>query len=188
MKHLLIFTLLFGSICIGAYSCRTPQRLIEIAKERGAVIESDTVTEIRIDTVFNELGEILRIDTVTNTIEVQKIVSVPMTRQERLALKDEYKHLEKMYKLRIDELEDSLRFSNKNLKTISDMYSDSLKTERVKARQQPKRADNGKKNSLFWSFIGRKWWILLIVGFVIRHFMPIIWKFIKGYFGFKPKN
>lgn len=104
---------------------------IDIAKRKGAIIKPDTVwqfsysKEVVFDTVTNTYREVLKKDSSFQTI--YNTISAGMTRQERLALEDYYKHLEKMMKLQNDSL-------GKELKAYIKANRQENKTERVTTR------------------------------------------------------
>lgn len=110
------------------------QKHIDIAKRKGAVIKPDTVWHYsyKLDTVWNERTN--KYETrhmvrdsfpyfVTNTI------SAGMTRQERKAMEDYFKHMEKMMKLQNDSLAKALKAEVKK-------HKQNKWTERVIVRQQ----------------------------------------------------
>jgi hypothetical protein len=110
------------------------QKHIDAAKRKGAVIKPDTVWHYsyKLDTVWNVQNNTfetkqIRVDSfpyqVTNTI------SAGMTRQERLAMEDMFKHMEKMMKLQNDSLKLALKAEVKKNRQ-------NQKTERVVIRQQ----------------------------------------------------
>jgi hypothetical protein len=107
------------------------QKHIDIAKRKGAVIKPDTVwqysytKEVVFDTVTNTYKEILKKDSSFQTIN--NVIAPGMSRQERLALEDYYKHLEKMMKLQNDSL-------GKQLKAYIKANRQENKTERVITR------------------------------------------------------
>jgi len=114
------------------YSCSTEHHLskaqkhLDIAKRKGAVITPDTVwqynytKETIFDTITQTYKEILKKDSTLQTIN--NVISAGMTRQERLALEANFKHLEKMMKLQNDSLNKQLKAATKingqNQKTI----------------------------------------------------------------------
>jgi uncharacterized membrane protein YdbT with pleckstrin-like domain len=114
------------------YSCSIEHHLskaqkhLDIAKRKGAVITPDTVwqynytKETIFDTITQTYKEILKKDSTLQTIN--NVISAGMTRQERLALEANFKHLEKMMKLQNDSLNKQLKAATKingqNQKTI----------------------------------------------------------------------
>lgn len=104
---------------------------IDIAKRKGAVIKPDTVwqynytKEVVYDTLTNTYREILKKDSSFQTI--YNTISAGMTRQERLALDDYYRHLEKMMKLQNDSL-------GKELKAYIKANRQQNRTDRVTTR------------------------------------------------------
>ena len=111
------------------------QKHIDIAKRKGAVITPDTVwqyeytKETVFDTVTNTYKEILKKDSSFTTIN--NTIAPGMSRQERLALEDYYKHLEKMMKLQNDSL-------GKEIKKLIKINGQNQKTQRVIVRQENK--------------------------------------------------
>lgn len=111
------------------------QKHIDIAKRKGAVVKPDTVwtyqynKEIVFDTVTNTYKEILKKDSTATTINNN--ISAGMSRQERKALDDYYKHLEKMMKLQNDSL-------SKELKALIKTNRQDNRTDRIVVRQENK--------------------------------------------------
>ena len=111
------------------------QKHIDIAKRKGAVITPDTVwhyeytKETVFDTVTNTYKEILKKDSSFTTIN--NTIAPGMSRQERLALEDYYKHLEKMMKLQNDSL-------GKEIKKLIKINGQNQKTQRVIVKQENK--------------------------------------------------
>lgn len=109
------------------------QKHIDIAKRKGAVIKPDTVwhyeykKETVFDTVTSTYKEILKKDSSFTTIN--NTIAPGMSRQERLALEDYYKHLEKMMKLQNDSLA-------KELKALIKTNRQDNRTDRVVVRQE----------------------------------------------------
>jgi len=111
------------------------QKHIDTAKRKGAVIKPDTVwqyvynKEIVFDTLTNTYKEVLKKDSSVYTINNN--IAPVMSRQERLALEDYYKHLEKMMKLQNDSL-------GKELRAYIKANKQQHKTERYVIRQENK--------------------------------------------------
>ena len=112
------------------------QKHIDIAKRKGAVIKPDTVwryvynKEIVFDTITNKYKEVIIKDSTYTTIN--NTIAPGMSRQERIALDNYYKHLEKMMKLQNDSL-------SKELKAFIKTNRQNQKTERVIVRQENKK-------------------------------------------------
>jgi uncharacterized membrane protein YdbT with pleckstrin-like domain len=134
-KHLIAFigALLISSlIVLTMYGCSIERHLskaqkhIDIAKRKGAIITPDTVwqynytKETIFDTITQTYKEVLKKDSTVQTIN--NVISAGMTRQERLALEANFKHLEKMMELQNDSLNKQLKAATKingqNQKTI----------------------------------------------------------------------
>lgn len=142
----------------------------------------DTNTVIQIDTVDNEI-----IKTVTNTITITKdtcnfdtdlLKTNKQLRWERRMAKDSLKHTEKMYKLETNRLKDSLNTLVKINKELTKQVRDTNDKEEKVAKEETKQ----KKGNWFISFLGRIWWLLLIIGFglgvyfsnFIKKFLPFL--------------
>ncbi len=149
------------------YSCSTEHHLskaqkhLDIAKRKGAVITPDTVwqynytKETIFDTVTQTYKEILKKDSTVQTIN--NVISAGMTRQERLALEANFKHLEKMMKLQNDSL-------NKQLKAATKINGQNQKTIKTIERLENKP----------WMWVAIS---LVALVFLVGLFM--LWKFFK---------
>lgn len=136
---LLIFagSLFFFSIissCSIEHHLTKAQKHIRIAKRKGASVIPDTVWHYvyTLDTVYNvknnmyETRHIIKDSfpyVVTNTI------SAGMTRQERKAMEDMFRHMERMMKLQNDSLKLALKAEVKN-------HKQDQKTERLETRKE----------------------------------------------------
>ena len=126
---------LFSS-CSVEHHLSKAQKHIDIAKRKGAVIKPDTVwqyvytKELILDTVTNTYKEVLKKDSSYTTIN--NTIAPGMSRQERKALDNYYKHLEKMMRLQNDSL-------SKELKAFIKTNRQNQKTERVIVRQENKK-------------------------------------------------
>lgn len=137
------------------------QKHIDIAKRKGAIITPDTVwqyeytKETVFDTVTNTYKEILKKDSSFRTIH--NTIAPGMSRQERLALEDYYKHLEKMMKLQNDSLA-------KQLRALIKTNRQDNRTDRVIVRQENKQP---------WAWVVLAGFILAILIFlksVLKHY------------------
>jgi len=149
------------------YSCSTEHHLskaqkhIDIAKRKGAVITPDTVwqynytKETIFDTITQTYKEVLKKDSTMQTIN--NVISAGMTRQERLALKANFKHLEKMMKMQNDSL-------NKQLKAATKMNGQNQKTIRTIERLENKP----------WM-----WVAISLVSLVLLVGLFMVWKFFR---------
>lgn len=160
--------LIFPAILIlsGLQGCRTSEWHLNKAIDKGAIIEPEIRYEkvVEHDTIVNEVtGETIiveRIDSIP--YEVQRIKYIPLSRQERLKYRD------------------SLKWANKNMNVIADMYRDSLKnarrinkqenkTERTQSRQENKRS------------IWYVWFILGAIFMII--FRLVLLPYLQGFLG-----
>jgi hypothetical protein len=163
MKNLfIIYLLLIVSGCSIESHLAKAQKHIDIAKRKGAVITPDTVwqynyvKETVFDTVTNTYKEILKKDSTIST--VNNTISAGMTRQERLALEAQFKHLEKMLKLQNASL-------SKQLDAAVKINKEDEKTNQVTVKQE-------NKNNWFFSIL--PW--LIIIGYLVYKLAP---KYIK---------
>ena len=129
-----IFLFSVLSSCSVDHHLSKAQKHIRIAKRKGASVIPDTVWHYvyALDTVYNvknnmyETRHVIKDSfpyVVTNTI------SAGMTRQERLAMEDMFKHMERMMKLQNDSLKLALRAEVKKQKQDE-------KTDRVVTRKE----------------------------------------------------
>ena len=149
------------------YSCSTEHHLskaqkhLDIAKRKGAVITPDTVwqynytKETIFDTITKTYKEVVTKDSTMQTIN--NVISAGMTRQERLALEANFKHLEKMMELQNDSL-------NKQLKAATKINGQNQKTIKTIERLENKP----------WMWVAIS---LVALVFLVGLFM--VWKFFK---------
>ena len=122
------------------------------AEKKGAVFQKDIEYKyvIKTDTLIKTVkGEdvqhiVYRIDSIP--YETESLVYVPMSRQERLHLRDQMKFQAKMYK-------DSLKNQNRNHRREINAYEDSLRFEKQKHK-----SDNRLERSK------NRWWLWFILG------------------------
>jgi len=156
---LLIILTMYG--CSIEHHLAKAQKHIDIAKRNGAVIKPDTVwkynytKETVFDTITKTYKEILKKDSTVQTIN--NTISAGMTRQERLALEANFKHLEKMMKLQNDSL-------NKQLKAVIKINGQNQKTIKTIERLENKP----------WMWVAIS---LVALVFLVGLFM--LWKFFK---------
>ena len=161
----ILFSIIILIACLSSCSIEhhlaKAQKHIDIAKRKGALIKPDTVwhyeykTETVFDTVTNTYKEIHTKDSSFQTI--YNTISAGMTRQERLALEDYYKHLEKMMKLQNDSL-------GKELKAYIKANKQHNKTERVVVRQE-------NKGKLIYTILP---WVIIVMFVVIKYGSKIL--------------
>jgi hypothetical protein len=134
-KGLYIFIIFFLASCSIEHHLSQAQKHIDIAKRKGAVITPDTVwtykyeKEFVFDTITNTYKEVLRKDSTYQTIN--NTITPGMNRQERKALDDYYKHLEKMMKLQNDSL-------GREIKKLIKVNGQNQKTKQVVVKQENK--------------------------------------------------
>lgn len=131
--YLLAVLLLLGS-CSAERHLAKAKKHIEIAKSKGAVIVPDTVWHYsyRLDTVYNNNTYQIK-ETIVDSFPyiVTNTIKTSLSRQERLAIEDQFKHLERMMRLQNDSLKLILKYQSKN-------HKQDKKTERVVVRQENK--------------------------------------------------
>jgi MFS superfamily sulfate permease-like transporter len=131
----ILFSIILLITCLSSCSIEhhlaKAQKHIDIAKRKGATITPDTVwsykyeKEIVFDTITKTYKEVIKKDSTMQTIN--NTIAPGMSRQERHALEDYYKHLEKMMKLQNDSLA-------KQLKALIKVNGQNKKTERIITR------------------------------------------------------
>ena len=113
--------------CDSAHHLTKMNKHKDKAIEKGAIFENDTLwkyitkTDTIRDSITNEL--IIR-DYIVDSIPfgVERLVYVPMSRQERLAYKDSLKYADRVHRREIKVYKDSLRF-------VKQMHKSDNKTE-----------------------------------------------------------
>lgn len=179
MKKLYIILIM----ALGLVSCSAPKLYQQgiakiekaIEKDPSIKLPTDTTivtnTVIEIDTVDNEI-----IKTVTNTIEVirdtcnfdcDELQTGRQLRFVRKMYKDSLKHTEKMYKLETNRLQDSLTSVIKLNRELTRQLKDANDTAEKLAKEKTKQ----KKGNWFTRFMGRIWWLLLLIGLVAGLFL-----------------
>lgn len=168
--YFLLLPLIAITGCAASYFVDKSEEFKEKAIKKGAIYESDTtykyitVTDTIIDPITHEVEIIKRvIDSIPYSVE--RLVYVPMSRQERLAYKD------------------SLKYANKNLKEERKMYGDSL-TEARKMHNSDNKTEVKINRCNWWiRLMGRIWWIPAIIaftgGFILRGYWSRITSMFK---------
>ena len=156
-----LIILIYGLVLLWACSC-TPEYHLNKFVKKGGKIEPVTKTVTITDTIKGKDGR----DSIIFR-EVPCVCPDPV--------------VETRWKVRFD-----LKRFNDSLDNVRSLYRDSLRNARrsnktavrfdLKSKKQDRKADRG---SLFWSWIGKRWWLLLIAGFLLRHFLPLIWRKIR---------
>ena len=171
-----IIFILFAVLSLA--SCSTAEKSLQKFYKLGGKIEPVTKTVTIHDTIKGKDGK----DSI-----IERLIFVdcpePIAPKTRFEIRFDNKRFKDSLKFLKNIYNDSLSFNLKNNKLILNAYSDSLKFERDKHTSDNRNARKSKKSSVFWSFLGRYWWVFLIIGFLIRQFLPQIWKFILSKFG-----
>lgn len=150
-----VFAVLSSSSCSVESHLARGQKHIAIAKAKGAIIKPDTVwqyvynSEVVFDTITNTYKEVTKKDSVISTITNN--ISPGMTRQERKAQEDAFKHIEKMMKLQNDSL-------GKQIKYLIKINDQNQKTEQVIVKQE-------NKNPWAWTLLAG---IILVIILVVK--------------------
>lgn len=157
-----------------------------IEKDPGLKLPGDTVTVVNtvteVDTVDNEVIKTVT-KTITNNVndcnydEIRTSTGRQL-RYLRRTYKDSLKHSERMYKLETKRLEDSLDY-------VLDLNEELTKQLRNKGKSDANISKHENKSSPFLRFVGRMWWLILIIGIAlgiyIGRFIPRILGGLKGY-------
>lgn len=155
-RSIKIFILLQLALFTVFTSCKSPKVITE--------------TEIKYEYITQR-------DTVTNTLKVvdsipypvEKIKEVRLTRQERKALKDSMRHVERMYRLMARTLEDSLKHVESMYEYKLDSLEAALKHETRQNRSNNRLARNENRNETQQKRIEKRnnWWFWLLLGVVL---------------------
>lgn len=137
-----IFLFSVISSCSVDHHLTKAQKHIRIAKRKGASVIPDTVWHYMytLDTVYNVKNNMYETRHVVKDsfpYVITNTISAGMTRQERLAMEDMFKHMERMMKLQNDSLKLALK-ANVKIKKQDE------KTDRVVTR---------KENSKPWAWV-----------------------------------
>lgn len=133
-------------------------------------------------------------DTVTNTLrvtdsipyEVEKVKTIRLTRQERKALKDSMRHVQRMYKLRLNSLEDSLNHVERMYELKIDSLESELKhaTKQNRQNQRTARNEDDNETKQVKAQNKRSWWLLFVgmgVGVILAGIIRKIRDYLYGY-------
>jgi hypothetical protein len=129
-----IFFFSLISSCSVEHHLSKAQKHIRIAKRKGASVIPDTVWHYRytLDTVYNVKNNMYETRHVVKDsfpYVVTNTISAGMTRQERKAMEDMFKHMERMMKLQNDSLKLALKAEVKK-------HKQDEKTDRVVTRKE----------------------------------------------------
>ena len=148
-----------------------------IEKDSTLAFPTDTLRYYRVDTIPGKDGEATVIHT-TETVEIPcefdeeafKHKTRKELRSERISARNTMKHRERMYRLKTKRLDDSLSYLNKLNKQLTKQLDDQTDADVKIAKEETKQ----KKGNWFTRQMGKIWWLLLIIGFVLRGFVPKI--------------
>lgn len=150
------------------------------AKEKGAIFAPDTIWQYKIeyqDSLIYLDGDTIRVPyPVIDSIPypVDELIYVPLSRQERLHLRDSMRFAHKGLKIEL-----------KRFKVLADMYQDSLKHERKINRQNNRtertqfRQENKGSGWLIWLIVGIA--IGVILTLLISKRNPMLKKLLSSY-------
>ena len=177
--------LLFSiSLLLLIASCRSPQELYQNGLEKiEKAIEQDSTLAFPTDTIRTiDVQVIPGVDGKDSIIHTTETIEIPCDfdleafkestrnktrrelRFERRMYKDSLKHQEKMYKLETKRLEDSLAFQKKLNKELTKRLKD-------EGKKDAKISKHENKSSPFLRFVGRIWWLILIIGIAIGFYI-----------------
>lgn len=164
---ILTLSLAFYS-CSSSYYVERSEKLREKAIKKGAIYQNDTIYSYitHIDTVLDPVTkEITIIKTIIDSIpyQVERLIYVPMNRQERKAYRDSLKYAFKMHRTDKRAYRDSLRYERK-------INRDKSKIERIKARIE------GRSWWKFWLILGGVLGMILL--FIVFKYVPFAKKII----------
>jgi hypothetical protein len=158
-------------------SCRTAADHLALYHKKGGTFTADTVSLSIHDTLIINGDTIIQ----NKEIKVPCPESKPETpptkaelRNDRKSAADSMAHAEKMYKLKIKEMESDYNSRIKKAKTNT-RNDLKLKDKEIKQLQIQLKAEQKRtKSSVFWTKIGRLWWMFVLIGSV-GTLILIIW-------------
>jgi len=150
--------------------CRSAQDHLKLFYKKGGTIENKTKIVRITDTIPGADGKdsIIYRNVPCDCPEPQPPKTRWMVRFDNRRFSDSLKNLRKFYN-------DSVDAELNKLQTIIDGKNDSLNIERKRDKSEDRHERKMSNSNVFWSWIGRRWWLLLIIGFIIRHYLPKIW-------------
>lgn len=174
-------------------SCSAPKLYQQGLDKINKAIEKDPSLSFPTDTLrLIEHDTIPGVDGKDSIIRIKETIEIPCDfdieafkeatrnktrrelRFERKMYKDSLRHNERMYKLQTNRLEDSLQYLNKLNKELTKQIRDTNDKEEKLAKEETKQ----KKGNWLTRFLGRNWWLVLILGliggFYIRGFIPTL--------------
>ena len=166
VKSLLYFTL-FAYILS---SCQSPSKLLEKFHKRGGKIECDTTT-VTIEKIVKAADgkDSLIYVPVTEYVPQIEYKTKWKTRLEyrfdHKKFEDSLHHIRKMadldIKKRVKESNSEAKLKDKELKSL---------------KLKLKSAEKREKSSLFWTWVGKRWWILVLLGWLCRDLVRVTLK------------
>ena len=152
-----------------------------IQKDSSLSIPTDTLRVVEHDTILGVDGKdsiIIQKETIKLpcNFDVEAFMALAeeksgrQLRFERRASKDSTKHLEKMYKLETDRLEDSLSYQKKLNRQLTKQIKSSNNKEVKIAKEDTKQ----KKGGWFTRILGRYWWVVAILSFILGLYVKSI--------------
>lgn len=159
VRRKITMLLLVGISILMFGSCKGPEEHLKAFYKKGGKIEPKTV-QVEVEKLIIKDGDTI---TVTDTLDVpcpDAEVKFPPTKYEvrykyRMD-KDSLDHIEKMYKLEIkktnDEHDHAIKLKDKEIKQLRTQLDAEVKIS---------------KSSVFWTWVGKRWWIWCIITFVL---------------------
>ena len=174
---MIVYTVFLAVIIFYISSC-SPQYHLNKFHKKGGKIEcvGDTV-QVKIPVPKLIKGEIQYVDSLIEIPCPETEINFPPSKQEiryryrldKKALNDSVNLVKKKYDF-------DLKKADKDNKAELKLKDKELKALNIQIRA----ANKANKSSVFWTWIGKRWYLLLIAGYLIRLFQPIIWKLIKS--------
>lgn len=146
-----------------------------IQKDSGLALPGDTTRIVKVDTIRGVDGKdsiIHQIETVElpcdiDLDELREIASKKSRKElrfERKKYKDSLNHVRDMYKFELREVRRRLKADLKEQKL-------QLKETEARYKAEIKKLKVEKKNSPFYRFIGKLWWLLLLIGIILGNYL-----------------
>jgi len=165
-----LFMFLYGLFALT--SCKTAEDHLQKFYKKGGKIECNVDTIKVIDTLLIDGDTVYK---VRDSIVIRTETNIQTRYQVKFdhkRFKDSLSHEKSVYKLDLRALKDRNKYLIDSLNKVRQIEGKRYETELKKAKAE-------KKSSVFWTWIGKRWWLFLIIGFAIRQFLPLIIKLLK---------
>ena len=142
-------------------SCSSPEKLMQKFYKKGGKIEckGDTLTIEKVVKGKDGKDSLIYVPHIEYVPHVE-VQTKWMYRMDKKALRDSLKHTEKIHKLDIKKLD-------KENKTAEKLKDKELKALEIQLKAEQKK----NKASVFWTWIGKRWWLIALISFISGGFL-----------------